>query len=101
MAPHGDKSDAAVEALVSEAEKRPISTILLVIAMQTEALPVVNKFNLTEDPDSVFPNGVPWVRYHGSYKDLKINLVWPGKDSSLGEFFTLLRFGFSCQESFR
>ncbi|CAN6554671.1 unnamed protein product [Malus baccata var. baccata] len=84
MAPHGDKSDAAVEALVSEAEKRPISTILLVIAMQTEALPVVNKFNLTEDPDSVFPNGVPWVRYHGSYKDLKINLVWPGKDSSLG-----------------
>ncbi|KAB2600712.1 COBRA-like protein 1 [Pyrus ussuriensis x Pyrus communis] len=31
-----------------------------------------------------FPNGVPWVRYHGSYKDLQINLVWPGKDSSLG-----------------
>lgn len=33
MAPHGDKSDATEEALVSEAEKRPISTILLVIGM--------------------------------------------------------------------
>ncbi|ONH92162.1 hypothetical protein PRUPE_8G159400 [Prunus persica] len=84
MSPHGDKSDAAEEALVAETEKRPISTILIVIAMQTEALPVVNKFNLTEDPDSVFPKGVPWVRYHGFYKDLHINLVWPGKDSSLG-----------------
>ncbi|KAG1360587.1 5'-methylthioadenosine/S-adenosylhomocysteine nucleosidase 2 [Cocos nucifera] len=31
-----------------------------------------------------FPKGVPWVRYHGKYKELDINLVWPGKDSVLG-----------------
>ncbi|VVA15616.1 PREDICTED: 5'-methylthioadenosine/S-adenosylhomocysteine [Prunus dulcis] len=93
MAPHGDKSDAADETMVAKAEKRPISTILIVMvmifasnltAMQSEALPVVNKLNLSEDLQSVFPKGVPWVRYRGFYKDLNINLVCPGKDSSLG-----------------
>ncbi|KZV53466.1 5'-methylthioadenosine/S-adenosylhomocysteine nucleosidase 1-like [Dorcoceras hygrometricum] len=52
--------------------------------MQTEASPLVDKFQLTEDHDSVFPKGVPWVRYHGKYNDLSINIVCPGKDSSLG-----------------
>lgn len=78
MAPQGEGSDAAGEAM------RPISNILIVIAMQTEAMPVVNKFQLKEDPEAVFPKGVPWVWYHGIYKDLNINLVWPGKDSTLG-----------------
>jgi hypothetical protein len=32
-----------------------------------------------------FPQGVPWVRYHGKYKDLNINLIWPGKDPSSGK----------------
>lgn len=31
-----------------------------------------------------FPEGVPWVRYHGTYKDLHLNIIWPGKDTSLG-----------------
>ncbi|KAF3434667.1 hypothetical protein FNV43_RR21752 [Rhamnella rubrinervis] len=84
MASLDDKLDAAEEAMVAEAERRPISTILLIVAMQTEALPLVNKFQLSEDLDSVFPSGVPWVRYHGMYKDLQINLIWPGKDSALG-----------------
>ncbi|PON55111.1 COBRA-like protein [Parasponia andersonii] len=72
------------ETAVAQVEKRPISTILIIIAMQTEALPVVNKFQLTEDPHPAFPPGVPWVRYYGNYKDLQINLIWPGKDSYLG-----------------
>ncbi|XP_074563393.1 5'-methylthioadenosine/S-adenosylhomocysteine nucleosidase-like isoform X2 [Curcuma longa] len=64
---------------------QPISTIVIVVAMQTEALPLVAKFELSEDLDrSVFPKGVPWVRYHGTYKGLHINLVWPGKDAVLG-----------------
>ncbi|XP_022952472.1 5'-methylthioadenosine/S-adenosylhomocysteine nucleosidase 2-like [Cucurbita moschata] len=63
---------------------RPISSILIIIAMQTEALPLVEKFQLSEDHNSVFPKEVPWVRYHGVYKDLQINLIWPGKDSALG-----------------
>jgi len=78
MAPDSDKSEDAV------VQNRPISTIVIIIAMQTEALPLVNKFQLTEDLDSVFPKGVPWIRYHGVYKDLNINLIWPGKDLALG-----------------
>lgn len=70
--------------MVAPAESRRISNIVIIIAMQTEAMPVVNRFQLKEEPDSGFPQGVPWVRYHGVYKDLNINLIWPGKDSSLG-----------------
>ncbi|KAK2631107.1 hypothetical protein EUGRSUZ_L03396, partial [Eucalyptus grandis] len=44
----------------------------------------LDRFQLVEDQDSLFPKGVPWVRYHGTYKDLKINLIWPGKDPSSG-----------------
>ncbi|KAI4297713.1 hypothetical protein L6164_037589 [Bauhinia variegata] len=84
MAPPGDKPDASEEAMVAKPEGRPISNIVIIIAMQTEAAPVVNKLQLTEDPNSMFPPGVPWVRYYGTYKDLNINLIWPGKDPTLG-----------------
>uniref|UniRef100_A0A7N0T8R8 Nucleoside phosphorylase domain-containing protein n=1 Tax=Kalanchoe fedtschenkoi TaxID=63787 RepID=A0A7N0T8R8_KALFE len=79
MAPHQVEEAEAVDA-----EKQPISRILFIVAMQTEALPLVEKFGLTEDSDSVFPKGVPWVRYHGTYKDLTIDLIRPGKDPNLG-----------------
>ena len=46
MAPHGKGSDDAVEAMVTQVEKHAISSILIIIAMQTEALPLVNKFQL-------------------------------------------------------
>ncbi|KAI9123491.1 hypothetical protein K1719_004791 [Acacia pycnantha] len=70
--------------MADQSQKRPISNIVFIIAMQTEALPVVNRFQLTEDTNSLFPQGVPWVRYCGSYKDLIINVIWPGKDPTLG-----------------
>jgi hypothetical protein len=38
---------------------------------------------------SRFPKGVPWVRYHGNYKGLRIDLVWPGKDPVLGKFWLM------------
>jgi len=68
----------------SEGEERAISSVLIIIAMQAEALPLVSKFNLSEVEDSVFPKGVPWIRYHGVYKDLEINIVIPGKDTVFG-----------------
>lgn len=43
-----------------------------------------------------FPKGVPWVRYHGVYKDLQINLVWPGKDQSLGKFLAPVNWDSFC-----
>ncbi|XP_021753150.1 5'-methylthioadenosine/S-adenosylhomocysteine nucleosidase 1-like [Chenopodium quinoa] len=82
MAPQDDQPiDAAID---SEAQRKPISTIVIFIAMHTEALPLVNRFQLKEEHDSLFPKGVPWVRYHGIYKDLHIYIVQPGKDPALG-----------------
>ncbi|KAK7409778.1 hypothetical protein VNO78_00086 [Psophocarpus tetragonolobus] len=86
MAALGDQSEQ--QAMASQpkplTQSPPISNIVIVIAMQTEALPIVNRFQLTEDPHSPFPQGVPWVRYHGTYKHLNISLIWPGKDPTLG-----------------
>ncbi|MCL7036891.1 hypothetical protein MKW94_002717 [Papaver nudicaule] len=75
--PHGDDGNDV-------AEERAIKTIVIVIAMQKEAIPLIKKFNLSQDMNPVFPKGVPWIRYHGIYRDLSINLIWPGKDSILG-----------------
>ncbi|KAJ6824676.1 putative 5'-methylthioadenosine/S-adenosylhomocysteine nucleosidase 2 [Iris pallida] len=86
MAPANEiTGETTAETKAAVESSHPISTLLIIIAMQTEALPLVTKFQLSEDTDeSLFPKGVPWVRYHGTYKDLHINLVWPGKDPSLG-----------------
>nr|GEX21552.1 5'-methylthioadenosine/S-adenosylhomocysteine nucleosidase 2-like [Tanacetum cinerariifolium] len=66
--------------------ENPISTIVIIIAMQTEALPLVNSFQLKEEDaaHSLFPKGTPWVRYYGNYKGLNVNIIWPGKDAVLG-----------------
>ncbi|KAK6143421.1 hypothetical protein DH2020_023769 [Rehmannia glutinosa] len=80
--PHDDKT--AAEFNDGSTPERRISNILFIIAMQTEAAPLVNKFQLAEEPNSVFPEGVPWLRYYGKYKDLNVNIVCPGKDTSLG-----------------
>ncbi|XP_042507066.1 5'-methylthioadenosine/S-adenosylhomocysteine nucleosidase-like [Macadamia integrifolia] len=87
MAPQHEGTEVVAEeaeAEAADADKKLISNIVIVIAMQTEALPLVQRFQLMEDPDTVFPKGVPWVRYHGIYKDLRINLIWPGKDPIWG-----------------
>ncbi|GFP80653.1 5'-methylthioadenosine/S-adenosylhomocysteine nucleosidase 1 [Phtheirospermum japonicum] len=82
--PHDDKAAASVEFNGTSTPERRISNILFIIAMQTEASPLVDKFQLAEEPDTGFPKGVPWVKYSGKYKDLNINIVCPGKDASLG-----------------
>ncbi|KAL5224424.1 hypothetical protein ABZP36_011063 [Zizania latifolia] len=81
MAPPSDDSGP-----LGAAEAGAISKVLIVIAMQTEALPLVNRFRLVEAAaqESIFPKGAPWIRYHGEYKGLHIDLVWPGKDPVLG-----------------
>ncbi|XP_004500745.1 5'-methylthioadenosine/S-adenosylhomocysteine nucleosidase [Cicer arietinum] len=80
MAAHLHQSNAPP----TDQPKTPISNIVIVIAMETEAQPVVNKFHLIQDPHSPFPQGVPWVRYHGTYKGLNLNLISPGKDPTFG-----------------
>ncbi|GAY65339.1 hypothetical protein CUMW_240370, partial [Citrus unshiu] len=80
---HREKQIGSAMAPCGEKSQEAISSVVIIIAMQTEAMPLVNKFELKEDQDSVFPEGVPWVRYHGTYKDLHLNIIWPGKDTSL------------------
>lgn len=85
MAPPDREQVVATEPMSSsEGDGKPITNIVLIIAMQTEALPLVNRFKLQEEAESVFPKGVPWVRYHGQYKQLHLNILWPGKDPTLG-----------------
>lgn len=36
-----------------------------------------------------FPQGVPLVRYHGTFKDLNMNWIWAGNDPTLGKMFVL------------
>ncbi|CAH1441705.1 unnamed protein product [Lactuca virosa] len=61
-------------------DKRPITTILIFAAMDSEALPVVEHFKLSRDDGTLFPLSVPWIGYHGCYKDLNLNVIYPGKD---------------------
>lgn len=84
MAPSQDPTQTVPTDPQEQQEEHPISSLLIVIAMQAEALPLVSKFNLSEDQDSPFPKCVPWIRYHGKYKDLEINIVIPGKDAMFG-----------------
>ncbi|XP_022869092.1 5'-methylthioadenosine/S-adenosylhomocysteine nucleosidase 2-like isoform X2 [Olea europaea var. sylvestris] len=82
MAPPQDGKAAEVKE--ESVPQRPISDVVFIIAMKKEASPLVEKFQLTEESNSLFPKGVPWVRYSGKYKDLNINIVSPGKDIVLG-----------------
>lgn len=68
-----------LEDAVAQPELEPISTIVFIVAMQSEALPLVEALQLQQDDGSLFPPGVPWVRYHGNHEGLDINVVVPGK----------------------
>ncbi|KAI3676990.1 hypothetical protein L1987_86607 [Smallanthus sonchifolius] len=70
--------------MASGDDKRPISTVLIFAAMDSEALLIVEHFKLSPDDGSLYPLGVPWIRYHGYYKDLNINVIYPWKDRDLG-----------------
>lgn len=78
MATPAGRSTPLEDATAQPASK-PISTILFIVAMQAEALPLVESLKLQQDDGSLFPLGVPWMRYHGSYEGLNISIVVPGK----------------------
>jgi len=69
---------------MGQVEKRPISTIVFIVAMQKEAQPLINRLRLVEEVNTPFPKEVTWIMFKGMYKDLNINIVCPGKDSTLG-----------------
>lgn len=78
MASLGVSSPPAADATALP-DSKPISTVVFIIAMQAEAQPLVTSLKLEQDDGSLFPKGVPWIRYHGSHEGLNINVVVPGK----------------------
>ncbi|CAL9228025.1 unnamed protein product [Arabidopsis halleri] len=73
-----------MEDVMSQVEKKPISTVVFIVAMQKEAQPLINRLRLVKEVTTPFPKEVTWVLFKGMYKDLNINIVCPGKDSTLG-----------------
>jgi 5'-methylthioadenosine nucleosidase len=55
------------------------------LAMQAEAMPLVQTLNLSEqDEPSIFPKALPWKKYSGTHEGLTVHVVVPGKDLKLG-----------------
>ncbi|KAG6548077.1 hypothetical protein Mapa_010511 [Marchantia paleacea] len=54
------------------------------LALQAEAAPLVADLRLVQDSQEVFPEGVPWVKYSGTYEGLNVHIVTPGKDGIYG-----------------
>ncbi|CAN8327630.1 unnamed protein product [Cochlearia groenlandica] len=67
-----------------QVEKKPIRTLVFIVAMQKEAQPLINRLRLVKEIDSPFPKEVAWVLFSGMYRELNIKIVCPGKDSTLG-----------------
>jgi 5'-methylthioadenosine nucleosidase len=62
-----------------------ISSAMVIIAMEAEALPSVEALHLAEDDQSsIFPKGAPWKKFSGEIDGLTIHIVVPGKDKTLG-----------------
>ncbi|CAN6202821.1 unnamed protein product [Urochloa humidicola] len=79
--PPSEQPDAAAAAGAGA-----ISRVLIVMAMETEAKLLINRFKLVEAParESIFPKGATWTRFYGIHKGLHIDLVMPGKDAVFG-----------------
>jgi 5'-methylthioadenosine/S-adenosylhomocysteine nucleosidase len=60
------------------ANERPIRKVLLVVALEEEATPIINKLHLKED-ESSFPD-LPMRAYFGKYRSIEISLILNGAD---------------------
>lgn len=56
--------------------------ICFVVAMSTEARPVIDVFGLAEDPE--FGSSLPMRGFTGEYKGIQLSLVINGKDNNTG-----------------
>lgn len=63
--------------------KKNISNVVISIAMEDEASPIINKLGLQFD-DSMFPPSVPFRAFRGWYEKCQITLVTNGQDTVYG-----------------
>lgn len=59
---------------------KTISTVLVQIAMRTEAEPLVKALNLEKPAISPFPPNFPWLIYSGRSSGVAVHVVVPGED---------------------
>ena len=62
---------------------KPIKNVLVVIAMEAEASPLIEHLSLKED-DTFFPPQVPFKCFSGTYNECNVNVVTNGKDEVHG-----------------
>lgn len=72
------------DASTAIAEPKPVSRILIYMAMAAEAAPLVKELDLQLRVHEAFPPGAPWQLHSGESSEVEIHLVTPGKDSKLG-----------------
>ena len=56
-----------------------IESVLLVVAMEQEALPIIRELNLQEIIPSPFLVGLPAVAWKGNVGNLRVHLIWCGR----------------------
>ena len=65
---------------MNDSSKDPeIKSVLMIIAMEQEALPIVKHFNLEKVDHPNFIPGLPAVAWKGYVKGLLLHLVWCGR----------------------
>jgi len=70
---------------MADSIKEPeIKSVILIMAMEQEALPLVNEFHLERIMPSPFMPGLPAVAWKGTVGGLVIQLVWCGRDDRFG-----------------
>jgi 5'-methylthioadenosine nucleosidase len=76
---------AALAATAAAAATRDaaIQHVLLVVAMEQEAAPIIEKFAM-QQLDHRFLPGAPFVAWEGQVEDLRLQLVWCGRDKRFG-----------------
>lgn len=64
--------------------QQPIKSVILIIAMNAEAAPLVSALNLQKDNPPRIPPPAPCVTYSGKHHDLDVTVVWSGHDNEHG-----------------
>ena len=64
----------------SKACSKPIKTVLILVAMESEAQVFIDKFELKQQEIKQFPlSNIPSKQYNGSWNELKVVLVTNGR----------------------
>lgn len=61
-----------------------INHVIIVVAMEQEVRPIVERFALQKLPDGTFLAGAPFVAWAGNVSGLTLHVVWLGRDPRFG-----------------